>query len=205
VKNNNKPAHLFWHCVFVAHKALVNRINFFSRIYLFKQTYKNTMQLSQNKCAGKKGFSIVELVIAVSIIAVFIVSITFSFSLFLRLAFSNTLKVKAAFLTEEALESVRFLKQSDWETHISSLESDTDYFLDFSANTWQISGNYTLIDGLFERRLVFEDVLRDNFDGRIVEEGGTLDEGTKKLTVFVSWQRNNATTTESFSTYIANI
>ena len=149
-----------------------------------------------------------ELVIAVSIIAVFIISITFSFSLFLRLAFSNTQKVKAAFLTEEAVEAVKFLKQSDWEGNISSLESGTDYFLKFGGSTWEISDAYDLIDGLFDRRLVLECVLRDG-EGEIVSEEDCedpdADPGTRKITVFVSWLRNNATTTESFSTYIADI
>lgn len=145
----------------------------------------------------------VELVVASAILSLFLVALSLSYVAFLRLASVNLNSVKATFLAEEGIEAVRFLKDADWQ-NIASLNTGLNYHLNFTGLSWQIVSNETLIDG-FSRSLIFENVFRDS-NGKIVESGGTLDQGSRKLSVSVSWLSGGATTTtRSISTYIADI
>lgn len=152
---------------------------------------------------SSKGLSIVELVVAVAIITIFLSAIVFAFNSFLKLSSNNIKNVKAVYLAEETMEVMKFLKSVDWVLNIAPLNSNQDYFLNFTGDSWEIVSTENMIDE-FERKFVLQDVLRDA-EGKIVESGGNLDLGTKKLTVYISWQSGIATTTKSVSTYIANI
>ncbi|TSC60881.1 MAG: Uncharacterized protein G01um1014107_214 [Parcubacteria group bacterium Gr01-1014_107] len=152
---------------------------------------------------NSRGLSMVELVVASAILSLFLVALSLSYVAFLRLASVNLNSVKATFLAEEGIEAVRFLKDADWQ-NIASLNTGLNYHLNFTGLSWQIVSNETLIDG-FSRSLIFENVFRDS-NGKIVESGGTLDQGSRKLSVSVSWLSGGATTTtRSISTYIADI
>jgi len=153
---------------------------------------------------SKTGLSIVELVIAVAIITLFLAALVFAFSSFLKLAFSNVKSVKAAFILEETIEVVKFLRDASWEDNIAPPSAGAYYFLNFTRNSWTISSSNTFVGSIFERKFKFEDVSRDS-NGKIVETGGTTDPGTKKLIAEVSWWSGNATTTRTASTYITNI
>ncbi|WKZ26362.1 MAG: prepilin-type N-terminal cleavage/methylation domain-containing protein [Candidatus Paceibacterota bacterium] len=157
------------------------------------------------KNRNNRGLTVVELLVAVAIITVFITSIAYSYSAILRLAFNNTLSIKAAFLLEDTVEAVKFLKRVSWQNNIAVLDSDQDYFLSFTGSGWEVVSENIFIDGVFERKFILEDVNRDS-DGRVVESpSGTLDAGTKKLTAYVSWQKSSATTTRSITTYLSDI
>lgn len=146
-----------------------------------------------------------ELVIAVSVITVFITAVAYSYSVILRLAFNNTFNIKAAFILEETVEAVKFLKTANWDENIAVLDAEEDYFLHFDGSNWQVVSDNVFIDDIFERKFSLENVNRDS-QGKIVEPpNGNLDSGTRKLTVVVSWQKGSATTTKSFSTYIADL
>src|SRR3989338_1786632 len=91
------------------------------------------------KRVGKKrGFMVIEMLIAVSIMATSILaamtisqrSINVS-----RQAFHAT---QAAFLLEEGAEVVRLLRDDDWN-NISSLTAGLDYYPNFSAGAWALS------------------------------------------------------------------
>lgn len=158
------------------------------------------------KRKSEKGLSIIELVIVVSIISVFIISVALSYSLLLRLAFSNLANVKGTFLAEETIEVVKFLKVEDWAANIASLDSGEDHFLSFNGEKWLVVSENHFIDNLYERKFVLSDVYRDA-SGAIVEPlAGELDEGTKKVTAYISWRKDSsATTTKILSTYITDI
>jgi hypothetical protein len=150
-----------------------------------------------------RGLSVIELVVASAIVSLFIGALALSLSAFLRLSSANLENVKGTFLAEEGIEAVKFLRNADWQ-NISSLNTGSSYYLNFTGSSWEIVNNETLIDGLFSRRLVFENVFRDS-NGEIVQNGGTLDAGSRKLSVTVSWLSGGATTFKSISTYITDI
>lgn len=150
------------------------------------------------------GLTLVEVLIATSIILVFLLALFGAHSLYLRTAFSNGEVIKAAELAEESLEAMRFLRDSSWNTNIASLTLETDYGLIFSAGSWQVSATDIWVDSIFERTVTLSAVYRDA-SGDIVSSGGTLDPNTVLVASSVSWSERGATTTKSISTYLTNL
>lgn len=151
------------------------------------------------------GFGLIEVVVGVSIIAVFLFVVAevgrFSF----RLVDSSGARLQAAFLLEEGIETVRGLRDAGWDVNIEPLLLDTDYWLRFSSEVWlTTSSPQDLIDSRFDRRVKVFAVGRNSNDD-IVDSGGTTDLDTKKVTVSVSWSDRGATTTSTVSTYITNL
>lgn len=150
------------------------------------------------------GLTLVEVLIATSVILAFLLVLFGVHNTYLKAVFSNGEIIKATELGEEGLEVIRFLRDSSWDTNIAPLAVDTDYFLVLNNGVWQATGTYTLIDGLFERKVRLGAVYRDA-NGNIVPSGGTLDPDSLLVNSSVSWQYRGATTTKSVSTYVVNI
>src|SRR3989338_3339471 len=99
-----------------------------------------------------KGFGILEIVIAVSIISATIFSLSFVFIISSRLEEASLNKIRANFLAEEGLEATRFLRDQSWATNLGGLSIGTTYYLSFNAvnSVWSINtSNPGLIDNLF--------------------------------------------------------
>ena len=150
------------------------------------------------------GLTLVEVLIATSIILVFLLAFSSVHNLYLKTAFSNGEIIKATELAEESLEVVRFLRDSSSNTNIAPLSLGTGYYLVFEGGEWQVTTTEALVDSLFERVVTLSAVYRDA-SADIVSGGGTLDPGTLMVVSSVSWSRGGATTTKSISTYITNI
>ncbi|KKS96739.1 hypothetical protein A3B05_00180 [Candidatus Giovannonibacteria bacterium RIFCSPLOWO2_01_FULL_43_160] len=154
-----------------------------------------------------KGFGILEIVIAVSIISATIFSLSFVFIISSRLEEASLNKIRANFLAEEGLEATRFLRDQSWATNLGGLSIGTTYYLSFNAvnSVWSINtSNPGLIDNLFLRKVTAENVCRnDSYD--IVSSCGTLDPDTKKINVSVEWLERGSTATISASTYLSDI
>lgn len=156
---------------------------------------------------NKFGFGLVEIVIASAIISVSIFSLSAVSVIGKRLQSHSLEKIRANFLAEEGLEAMRFLRDKSWSTNLATLNFGTNYYLSFASSTSQWSINSTVVpyvDSVFDRRVTAEDVFRDSNDD-IVLGGGTQDPDSKKITVTVSWQDRNATTTVNLSTYLSNV
>ena len=150
------------------------------------------------------GLTLVEVLVATSIVLVFLLALFEVSNLYLRTVFLNTGSVKATFLAEEGLEAIRFLRDSSWDENIVPLSNGTDYGLVLESNLWQATTTNIFIDGIFERIMNLSEVYRDASDD-IVSSGGTLDSDTRLVTVTVSWKTSQATTTRLISTYLSNI
>jgi len=150
------------------------------------------------------GLTLVEILVATSIILVFLLALSGVNNLYFKTVLLNTSSVRATFLAEEGLEAMRFLRDSSWINNISPLTINTGYNLVLEANTWKATTTSILIDNLFERVVNIREVYRDSSDD-IVSSGGTLDPNTRFITVTVSWRTGEATTTKLISTYLSNI
>src|SRR3989338_403871 len=150
------------------------------------------------------GLTLVEVVVATSIVLVFLLALFAVSNLYLRTVFLNTKSVKATFIAEEGLEALRFLRNVSWDANIATLSNDTDYGLVLDSGSWEATTTNIYIDNTFERFAVLSAVYRDVFND-IVSSGGTLDPDTKLVTGTVSWNNGSATTTKVISTYLANI
>ena len=150
------------------------------------------------------GLTLVEVLIATSIILTFLVTLFGVHNIYLKTVSFNVESVKAIYLAEEGLEVVRFLRDSSWTDNISTLALDTDYYLVFESGTWQTTSTNTLIDDTYDRTITLSEVYRDA-SGDIVSSGGTLDQETKLVTSSVSWENRSVTSTKFVSTYIVNL
>lgn len=137
------------------------------------------------KIIKNKGFMVVEILVAISIItASILVAMTVaqkSISVS-RQAFHTT---QAVFLLEEGAENVRIARDNAW-INITALNSSE-------------------LIGIFTRTAVALSVNRDNTSKDIVSSGGTLDPGTKLITVTVLWPEGGVTVTKILQFYITDI
>lgn len=151
-----------------------------------------------------RGMSLAEIVVAATIITVFVVALAGVYNLHLKSIFAAPRQVKASFLNEEGVEAVKYLRNLSWSTYIAPLSLETDYFLVWQNNRFEITTDNTYIDSLFERKVVLSEVLRDA-QSNIVDAGGTPDANIRKVTVTTSWREGNATSTKHLTTYMTDL
>ena len=153
----------------------------------------------------KSGISIVEVIIAVSIILT--VGVSFAGGLSKSLFISNkALQVsQASWLLEDSAEAVKTIRDANW-ANISGLTNDINYYLvfDTNTNTWSLTQNNPgLIDGVFDRKIVFSAVNRDANDDIVAI--GTNDANTKYVNVTISWQVAGINISKTVDFYISKI
>lgn len=148
------------------------------------------------------GFGLLEVVLGSAIILLVVLSTVESYNIYINFALSNQNNVQSSFLLEEGIESVLFLRDTNW-TNISTLTASTTYYLYFNGTTWTSTSTPDYIDNTFLRSFVIYDVNRDANDDIAVS--GTNDPDTKKLTVTVAYPAGHSTTTKSLTTYMTNI
>jgi len=155
------------------------------------------------KIKNKSGFTLVEVLVACVIISTTILALMSATSKSIELSNKALRQVQANMLLEEGAEAVKSVRDNSW-TGISSLSVNTNYYLAFSGNVWNLSTNQgTAIDGIFTRKVVFASVYRNaNYD---IAQSGTLDPDTEKVTVTVSWRSPSGASTKDLSFYVVNI
>ena len=175
----------------------------FTRLVDFKEATP-----SRTKGASLKlttGFMMVEVIVAVSIIAVSVLAAMLVAQKSIQLSQRSISVSQAEYLIEEGAEAVRIIRDNGWN-NITTLAVSTNYNLDFSGNTWVVTSDPSSIDlERFTRTVKFLNVNRDGTTGDIVEGGGTLDSGTKLVTVTVSWYENGQQVVRNLSFYIMDI
>jgi len=143
----------------------------------------------------RRGFSLVEILIAVAILLVSFVTVIASFQLGARRGVGTLQKIQAVALAEEGIEAISSVRDFGW-SHISNLSFGTEYGISFDGTKWNIVSSPQTIDGVFRRAVVLDNVYRRDSDKDIVSENSpdakALDSDAKKITVRVSW---NAATT----------
>ncbi|MFA6339112.1 MAG: hypothetical protein WCW87_03595 [Candidatus Paceibacterota bacterium] len=152
---------------------------------------------------NKKGMGLLEVVIGSAIILLTITSFTSFYNAFFMSASLNNQKIEANALITEGFETVRFWRDSSWNTKIVPLTIGSNYYLSFDGSNWVPTTTKIFVDNIFERTIVFNNVYRDA--NKDISSSGTLDTNIRKVTVSVSWNPGNGTTTRSVSSYITNL
>lgn len=152
-----------------------------------------------------KGMSIIEVVVAVAVVA--IVGFTFASGLSKSLALSQqSLRTnQAAWLLEDGAEAIKSIRDSNWTT-VQNFTSGTYYYAVFDNNTnlWSLTTTDPgLINGIFNRKILFTDVLRDSSDD--IATSGTTDPETRYVTITASFLVGETTITKELDFYISNI
>ncbi len=140
---------------------------------------------------NKKGIAVVEILIAIGIIAIIISSLLGVVVFSLKLSASIKETTTADALAQEIVEAVRnFRDGTDWDSDgLGILNTGSAYYPEKSGDTppaWMLVEGEEVING-FVRKVVFVDVMRDANDN-IVESGGTNDPDTRKIIATVSWE-----------------
>lgn len=138
------------------------------------------MKLTKNK----SGFSLVEILLAISIFSIFTIGIAY-LSLD-TLGRDATVKIsnEALLYAQEGLEATRNIRDKDF----LALENGT-YGLTLVSNSWSYNEAPELIDNFYERTITISDVYRDE-GGNISEDGITVDDDMKKVESAISWMQN---------------
>jgi Tfp pilus assembly protein PilV len=156
------------------------------------------------KNLAHNGMSIIEVLIGCAIIAIGIISIINTYSIYVKYALNHDKQVQIAYLLEGGLEAVSLMRDQSWTSNIVPIGTATTS-LYFNGTTWTISSTTNeYIDGIFVRNIKVTPVSRDTTTGKI-SSSGTADSWTRLVTVYVSYVLNNSTTTESLSKYLVNI
>ncbi len=158
----------------------------------------------KSKQVVQKGISLVEVIIASSIISVSMIYISNVYGNFLTLSLENTDKVQAVFLLDEGVEAAKTMRNYAWSS-IASSTSATDYYLVWQSARWQSTTTPVIIDNKFIRKFTVSDVFRDASTLNIVTSGGVLNTDSKLVTFDVSWNYKGATSSKQISFYIFNL
>lgn len=122
----------------------------------------------------QKGFSLVEILLAIGIFSLIIVMLSGIFLQGEEGTFLAGNRSRAVFFAEEGIEAVRNIKENDFENIDLS---DGTYYLELVSNEWELTGAEDLFD-IFSREIVLD----------------TIDGNTKEVTSRVSWQQNQKRT-----------
>ncbi|MDB5204286.1 MAG: seg [Candidatus Taylorbacteria bacterium] len=162
------------------------------------------MSYPKNK---NKGVSLIEIVIACSIISITLLVLVSVYSAVAKYSLSNVRTLKGTQLVEESVEVLHYLRDSGYARNIGALTNGTIYHLYWDANvnsgSWTATTTNILLESRFQINVVLSQVSRDaSFN--VVSSGGTVDTGSRKATVSVSWKEGTSTTTKSAETYLFN-
>lgn len=153
----------------------------------------------------KNGFSLVEIVIGISMLTMSLLSITTYYKKVLDVSQDTTRHIQAGFLLEEGIESAKLFRDTSWTTNIAALSTTTMYYFYWNGTSWTPTTTRQVVESVFTRSFQLRDVTRDGSDN--IASSGTYDPGTKKVTVSVAWMTkgNRAMATDTAETYITNL
>lgn len=162
------------------------------------------MNNMQYQFHSQKGITAVEILIAVSIAAVVLITASYSIFNFVNSAREVAEKTQALYLAEDGLELIRYVRDNAW-TNISTLSLNTPYYLDATSSYVHITTSPETV-GDFSRSIAFQNVYRDSTTDDIVASttsGSVADNNSKYVTVTVTW--GSPTKTVSLSSILVNL
>jgi type II secretory pathway component PulJ len=155
--------------------------------------------------AQQSGQSIIEVLIALAIGAIFIGAAVAVIVVALRISSQNEFAQKATELNQELSEQVAIVAKDSWHNIDGlSLGSSTQYYLSESSGFFAVNSGkeIVLIDAVsYSRWFSIEEVERDN-NNQIVESAGTVDPSTYKITLYTEWTQNTDTAQTSMTRFI---
>jgi len=155
--------------------------------------------------SSRGGFMLVEILIASSMVTLVLLAVTLYYKKVLDVSEDTTRHIQSGFLLEEGVEALKQMRDQGWSTKIAPITVGTTYYLSWNGSVWSATTVPQRVENIFTRSFVFLNVYRDGSDN--IASSGTLDPGTKKVSMTVAWryQGGNATSTESAETYITDL
>ena len=151
---------------------------------------------------SQKGISVIEVIVALSIIFVSFFSFLALAQYSLKFQDQSESKLEAINIAAETIEATRSVRNEDWN-NFSSLSLDVPYYPVISSNKWTLSSTDPgSINGVYDRWVIIEKVYRDANDN--ISSSGTEDDQTKKITAFVEWNDRGKIKQIDLITYLTN-
>ena len=151
---------------------------------------------------SQKGISVIEVIVALSIIFVSFFSFLALAQYSLKFQDQSESKLEAINIAAETIEATRSVRNEDWN-NFSSLSLDVPYYPVISSNKWTLSSTDPgSINGVYDRWVIIEKVYRDANDN--ISSSGTEDNQTKKITAFVEWNDRGKIKQIDLITYLTN-
>ncbi|PIR06882.1 MAG: hypothetical protein COV55_02135 [Candidatus Komeilibacteria bacterium CG11_big_fil_rev_8_21_14_0_20_36_20] len=148
---------------------------------------------------NQPGFSLVELLVAISFMSVIIVLIFGLTAFNSKLGKLNEERTQALLYASEAMEAIKLINWNDLAAG--------DYYPTIQGNVWNLIAGSDLINGKFTRTIVIDNVYRANStNGTVygpIMEMGFFDPDTKKITARLEWTNQvGKLQTEELETYL---
>ncbi len=111
----------------------------------------------------QSGITLVEVMVAISIIASIVVAVGFSVTAYVDARSELLSDAKSVYLAEEGYEILRAIRDNDWNV-IDVLTIGTTHYLSVSTTSINVSTTPEVIDGNFYRSFVLSRVYRNSND-----------------------------------------
>lgn len=152
---------------------------------------------------SKGGVSLVEVVVGAAILLLALSGLVTAYGVYLKAGLQGTEELQAAYLLEEGLEALRALRDAGFTSNVAALAAGTTYYLSWNGSRFVSTTTKEVIGGTFTRSFLPSPVYRAADQN--IAESGALDPAIRKITVSVSWQGKNGTTTKFLSTYLTDL
>ena len=154
------------------------------KVYRFIKKLLLDVGLSLTKKSKSRAFSVLEVIVAVSIFALLVASIAGALAFSQDSVAMSSSKPKAIYLAEEGLEAVRNIRDDDYTNLV-----DGTYGLDLSSGQWEFTGTPDVTDDFLTRQVVISSV----------------ETNVKQVEVKVSWLKRSGTELNvTMTTYLTN-
>ncbi len=155
------------------------------------------------KKSRKKAFSLVEILLAIALFAFAFSTVGFITADTLRFAHNNDKRNKALELIQSYVNSLNLIKSNNWGDIIAHTSSSQQKYIVASSETLSIQNGSEIVDGVTVSFLI-ETIMRDE-NREIIESGGSVDVGSRKITITTTWVDNlNITNIENYILYLNN-
>ena len=155
------------------------------------------------KNSFSKGITIVEIVVAAGIIAVSVVGIIGAIQVYLKVVHQNTREAQAVLLLDETAEVVQYMRDKGFDEYIGNKDLNTEYSIYWNGLGYEFGTGTIALPYEMTRTVSFDEVRRDSLD-QIVSSGGTVDDGTRKATISITWPYKDEIKTLSSEMLIHN-
>lgn len=152
---------------------------------------KKSTHVSTEAFAKVEAFGLIEIVIVAAIASATLAGFLQASIVASRLLHTEQDSLEATMLAQEGMEAVRLVRDESWTNNIVPLVNGTIYYPVIVNNKWVIgTNNPGLFNNRYTRQVLFGQVFRNGTDD--IAPSGTLDGGTRKITVTVSWESKQA-------------
>ncbi len=153
-----------------------------------------------------RGISLIEVVVGVSIMAFVLLFLLLTMTLFLETRAKILNDTKSLYLAEEGIEVLRHVRDDNWND-IAGLTIDTPHFLSISTTSIAITSTPEVIDGGWQREVVFHELYRDSATDDVVASttGGSYVDTDGRVAIVRVGYAGSTTTVQTILTNLFDI